>query len=131
MKSRSRTFALILLIFNGISAVGGGLGLIVEPGGESFQMPRSLLEHTPFHNFLIPGIILLTMNGLLSLTIAILVLRRVSLSAWLVMVQGCILLGWILTQIALIREYAPLMHTLYLVVGLLLVLSGILMKSKN
>ncbi len=129
MKPVGRTLALILLIFTGISAVGGGVALIVEPGGESIQLPRSLLEHTPFTSFLVPGIILLASNGILSMGIAFLVLRRFRFSAWLVMFQGCILMGWILIQFAMIREYSLFFHTLYLVVGLLLLLSGIYMRS--
>ena len=132
MKSTFRTIAIILLLFTGISAIGGGIGLIFNPTGGPLEMPLSILEHSPFDNFLIPGIILLVMNGLLSILFAILVIWRVRSSSWLVIIQGCILLGWLIIQIAMIQGYAAVLHTLYLFVGAGLVVSGILMRpAKN
>jgi hypothetical protein len=127
MNPKIRIIALILLFFLGISAVGGGIGLIIDPTGISQRIPLSMLEHSPFEDFLIPGIILLVMNGLLSILFAILVIGKTSLSGWLVLIQGCILLGWLLTQIAMIRDYDLLLHTLYLAVGVGLAILGILM----
>lgn len=131
MKPTIRIIALILLLFNGISAIGGGIGMICNPTGDRTGMPLSMLEHSPFDNFLIPGIILLVMNGLLSILFAIFVIRRTGISSWLVMIQGCILLGWLLFQIAMIRDYAVVLHTLYLFVGAGLVVTGILMKTSD
>lgn len=127
MNPKIRIIALILLFFLGISAVGGGIGMIIDPTGISQGIPLSMLEHSPFEDFLIPGIILLIMNGLLSILFAILVIGKTSLSGWLVLIQGCILLGWLLIQIAMIRDYALLLHTLYLAVGVGLAILGILM----
>ena len=129
MKGTFRTIAIILLLFNGISAIGGGIGLICNPIGGPMGMPLSMLEHTPFDNFLIPGIILLVMNGLLSILFAILVIWKAGGSSWLVIIQGCILLGWLFVEMAMIREYAAVLHTLYLFVGAGLVVSGILMRT--
>ncbi|MEZ4621512.1 MAG: hypothetical protein R2867_39255 [Caldilineaceae bacterium] len=54
----------ILQVFIGIGAVAGGLGLALDPSGASLGTPLELLEETPFTTFLIPGIVLFTVNGL-------------------------------------------------------------------
>ena len=90
-----------------------------------------MLDHSPFNSFLIPGIILLVMNGIFSVLFAVLVIRKSGISGWLVLIQGCILLGWILIQIAMIQDYAPVLHTLYLVVGVGLMITGFLMRSPS
>lgn len=66
MKSKTaRNILLFLLAFLGIGAVFGGGVLIISPDGKLFGMPLSLLENSPFSSFLIPGIILFTMLGLM------------------------------------------------------------------
>jgi hypothetical protein len=127
MNRITRIFALILLFFNGISALGGGIVLITDPSGESVEMPLSLLEHSPFKDFLIPGIILFTMNGVLSILFAIPVILKSRISGWLVLLQGCILTGWLAVQLVMIRDYDPLLHTLYLGAGAMLIITGILL----
>ena len=53
----------ILQLFIGLGAVAGGLGLVLEPDGSNLGMPLSMLEHSPFSDFLIPGLVLLLVNG--------------------------------------------------------------------
>jgi len=60
-------FASALLLFNGFGAIYGGWNFMVHPDGSSMQMSLDSLKHTPFHSYLIPGIILFVVNGLLSL----------------------------------------------------------------
>ena len=56
---------LYLLVFLGISAIGGGGALIISPSGKLLGgLPLSILEHSPFINFLIPGIILFWVLGI-------------------------------------------------------------------
>ncbi|WP_336780410.1 hypothetical protein [Paenibacillus illinoisensis] len=62
---------IILHGFLGIGAIVGGGGLIIDSSGSLLQMPNSLLEHSPFGNFLIPGIILLLVLGIMPIVIAI------------------------------------------------------------
>lgn len=124
MEKKLRTTAIVLLIFNGITALWGGGGLIYDPQGEFMQMPLELLMHSPFTTYLIPGIILFTMNGLLSIVIAIMVIRRYRHFPRLTILQGIILTGWLSVQIIMIRAfYAPL-HVPYYLVGLGLISTG-------
>lgn len=61
----ARNILISLLLFLGISAIGGGALLIISPSGKLIGgLPVSILEHSPFANFLIPGIILFIILGL-------------------------------------------------------------------
>ncbi|MGX1829075.1 hypothetical protein ACWIE6_12520 [Paenibacillus taichungensis] len=72
-----RSWALIMMQgFLAIGAIIGGGALIIDPSGDLVKMPDSLLEHSPFGSFLIPGIILLLVLGVMPMIIAISLLRR-------------------------------------------------------
>jgi hypothetical protein len=129
MKTIVRAICVILLLVNGLGALYGGILLIVDPSGAKLQMPLSLLEHSPFSNFLIPGIILVIVNGIFSfVTLMVLYLKK-GYASWLVIAQGILLSGWILVQVILLRAfYAPL-HATFLVIGLGLVACGFYLKK--
>lgn len=55
----------------GIGAVAGGLMLMIDPSGKMLNIPASLLEKSPFTHFLIPGMILFLMLGVLPLLICL------------------------------------------------------------
>ena len=66
MKSKTtRNILIFLLAFLGVSAIGGGGALIISPSGKLLGgLPLSILERSPFNNFLVPGIILFVVLGL-------------------------------------------------------------------
>ncbi|MFO7851661.1 MAG: hypothetical protein ACQERS_11000 [Bacteroidota bacterium] len=127
---RLRSFAIILLIFNGISASFGGVGLIASPDGSLMEMPLEWLESTPFNNYLIPGIILLTVNGILSLVISVLVIIKSRSYEILIVIQGIILSGWIIIQMLLINMFHWL-HVLYGLTGLLMIFTGFFIRQRT
>ena len=53
-----------LLALLGIGALGGGGALILAPDGSLLHMPLSVMKGAPFHDFLIPGILLFTFVGI-------------------------------------------------------------------
>jgi hypothetical protein len=55
---------LFLLAFLGVSALFGGGVLIISPSGRLLGMPLSMLDKSPFTDFLIPGLILFIILGL-------------------------------------------------------------------
>jgi magnesium-transporting ATPase (P-type) len=67
MKTKTaRNIHLLLLAFLGISASFGGGALIISPSGKLLGgLPVSILEKSPFNNFLVPGIILFVVLGLI------------------------------------------------------------------
>lgn len=110
-------------MLNGIGAIYGGQSLIRYPDGSDLQIPLSYLEHSPFTDFLIPGIILFTANGLFSFFVAAAILLKYKKHALLVLLQGLILMGWIIIQMIMIREINSL-HIVMGSTGLLLVVLG-------
>ena len=62
------------LVFLGVSAISGSVALVGNPSGASLHIPLSVLQYSPFDDFLIPGLILGTVFGLGSL-VAVLALR--------------------------------------------------------
>lgn len=118
-----------LLIFNSISGSFGGITLIVDPQGEAIGMPVHILRHSPFTDFLIPGVILLACNGLSSALIAVAGIKRHPLFSLFTMIQGVASTIWIVTQVIMIRDVGTL-HYIYGGIGVVLLLSGIL-QQKN
>ncbi len=57
----------ILVFFQAISGLAGGIGLIISPSGESIGMPISMLNNSPFSSFLIPGLFLFVILGIFPL----------------------------------------------------------------
>jgi len=119
-----RIIAIIALVYLGLSGTVGAIPLLLHPTGEPWRMPQSLLQYSPFHSYLIPGIILLVANGLLSLWVLWLVLRRRSGYGWWVAAQGCVLLGWIGVEVAMLR-LAVWPHYLFGAIALVLVAAGL------
>jgi len=69
-------FLILLHAILGFGALGGGVMLIFDPTGEAMGIPLSMLERTFFPSFLIPGILLLVIFGLLPLLVAYAIWRR-------------------------------------------------------
>ena len=120
--------AIGLLVFNGVNAVVAGWLFTTDPSGSSLGASTNLLEHSPFRNFLIPGIILFVANGLCSLVAAFAALLRWKYYAWLISFQGGILTGWIVIQVILLQE-VNFLHFLFGGIGVLLSALGIVLKS--
>ncbi len=119
----------VLQVFIGLGAVAGGLGLALEPGGESLGIPLELLADSPFATYLVPGIVLFTVNGLGSLVGAVASFTRYRCAGETAMALGVFLVAWILVQVYWMAGFHWL-HALYLVLGLLeLVLGWSLRKA--
>jgi hypothetical protein len=119
-----RIIAIIALVYLGLSGIVGAIPLLLHPAGEPWRMPQSLLRHSPFHSYLVPGIILLVANGLLSLWVLWLAMRRHQGYGWWVAAQGCVLLGWLAVEVAMLR-LAVWPHYLFGAVALVLVVAGL------
>lgn len=114
---RATTYWLLVsvAIFNALSAIGGGIGMIVADG---LSMPKSLLADSPFTTFTIPGLILLLVVGGTQLAAALLlVTRRESALLWSA-VAGFGMLIWIICEIGFIHT-VNWAQVVYVVAGLL------------
>jgi hypothetical protein len=130
MKLIIKILIIIMLLFNGIGAFYGGLSLITDPGGQKLQLPASYLKNIPFENYLIPGIVLIIVNGLLSFVILIMIIVNHRKTPYMVMLQGILLSGWIIIQIFMVKDFYPPLHGTLLTIGILLTLGGIYMRKK-
>ncbi|MBA4848922.1 hypothetical protein [Emticicia sp. BO119] len=130
MKSLLGSIASILLLFNGFGALYGGWNLITHPDGSSLGMSADLLAHSPFSDFLIPGIVLFISNGAASIAAFAGFLVKPRKLAWLIWAQGVILLVWLLVQIVMIETLHPLQFILG-AVGIALIWTGRNLADKN
>jgi hypothetical protein len=122
--------AIILLLLNGIGALYGGWNLIAYPDGSSFKMPISILKYSPFSNFYIPGIILFTTNGLLSLFVLLVIVLNIKNYALLIVAQGALLTGWIVVEVIMLKGVHYL-HVIFGAIGLTLIICGLILKNKT
>jgi hypothetical protein len=122
-----RWCAMAVLAFLGLGAIVGAVPMIAGsflPMGEF--LPLSLLRYSPFHSYLIPGLILLAANGLLALAVLRLVIqRKPHYGAWTAF-QGCVLLGWLVVECWMLR-LVMWAYYLYGAVALLLIVTGLLL----
>ena len=118
------------LVFLGVTAVVGAVPMLRDPTGAPWSIPLTMLRYSPFHSFLIPGIVLLLSNGLLSFVVLWFVLSKRKNYEWWVMGQGVVLAGWLLVEIVALRLVAwP--HWFYGAVAALLVSAGWALRRKT
>ncbi len=120
----ARKTAIIALSFTGISGLIGGIPLILRPDGSVMSLPVSLLQYSPFPSYLIPGIILFLAVGVLGCTALWLTLQRQPNYPTWVAAAGCVLVGWIVVEMLLLR-LVMWVQSLYLAVAILQIVSGI------
>ncbi len=126
---------ILLLVLLGVGALAGGGMLAVAPDGHLLQMPLDMLQHSPFPNFLIPGILLLLFLGIYPLAVAYSLwkcppwgwpallnpFRGIHWSWAGSLAAGVIVLVWIIVEMLMLRAI-HFLHVLYFVWGILLVL---------
>jgi len=112
---------LVLIIFQGISGLAGGIGLILDPSGKSLQIPLSWLDGSPFSNYLIPGLILFVVLGLYPLVVFYGLLKKIIWSWLAAFILGPALIIWIGVEIIIIGYHAqPPLQLIYGLVGLII-----------
>jgi len=133
-------WALIVLhVLLGLGAVASGGVLMAAPNGHLMQMPLSMLEHSPFSDFLIPGAILFTLLGIYPLCVAYGLWKRPGWRwpdrlnpfkgihwSWAgSLAAGVIVVIWIVVEVIMLRSFVFL-QILCLVWGIVLILVTLL-----
>ena len=113
---------MLLLLIQGLGGLGGGLALSLKPDGSIMKMPTSQLRGSPFHDYLVPGLILLLVLGVLPLVTLAGVWARRSWAWYASFAIGCALVIWILVETTII-DYNVLQPVFGSVGVLLLVLT--------
>ena len=124
-----KTLLIILISFIALTSILSGLLMIINPDGGILNLSLSLLAGTPFKNFLIPGILLMTIVGCVNLLALYFNIRnKVGRYNW-AMAGGIVISGWIIVQMILINA-AHWLHILYLGIGIFTTLLAYQLKGK-
>jgi len=122
------TWGLVLLqLIIGVSAVAGGWTFAAYPDGAALGMDVTLLEQSPFASYLIPGLILLVINGFGQLAGAVTTLTKNRHAGEVAIALGLFLIAWIVLQVWWIG-LSSWLQPLCLSFGILEVTLGVLIR---
>ena len=145
MKTKTaRNVLLILLALLGLGAIFGGGVLIISPNGKLFGMPLSMLDNSPFNNFLIPGIILFGVLGIIPIGLTFALIKRPEYKfaeifnfytdmywAWTYCIYiAFALIIWIQLEMTFLRA-VHWSHTLYMFLAILILFVALLPQVRN
>jgi hypothetical protein len=119
---------LSLLSLISLTAVVCGGFMILYPGGSALNLPLSILDTTPFMDFLVPGILLLGVGTVHLLAIFQWWQNSSSRFNWAI-AAGVLISGWIVVQMIMIAM-VNWWQIGYLFAGLFIILAAWQLKGK-
>lgn len=128
-KSFNIYLLIVLIVILGIGGVYGGASLVNDPTGKDLVLPLKWLQASPFHNYLIPGLILLTVLGIFPFAAAAALIMRSRGALTSARIIGYALIIWIAVEIYIVG-YQP-QSPLQLIFGLIGVLILLLAYSSK
>jgi hypothetical protein len=125
---------MILILFQSIGALLSAPWLIMDPSGKAMGLSSAFLEHSPFNNFLIPGLFLFIVLGMVPALAFAGLIKQFSFPffEWLNFYKthhwswtfayytGILLVMWINMQLMMVREWDYL-HFIYSVLGIVII----------
>lgn len=116
-----------LLIITSLNALAAGFSMIVEPTGKDLGMSvDTVLQYSPFHSFLIPGLTLFIAIGIFCIVTITGFIRKWKNRDLLVLGQGFIITGWIIIQVMFLRQF-NWMHAIIGSIGIFTIVWGYLL----
>jgi menaquinone-dependent protoporphyrinogen oxidase len=103
--SKQRWLLAALCWFVALTAIGGGLTLALRPDGSLLDATPSMLSHSPFSSFLVPGLLLLVVIGFGSAVAGVMIVRSAPRAVFAAFFAGGALLVWITTEMILLRTH--------------------------
>lgn len=122
-----RVIVIVFLFFTSINALISGVLFIVDPTGNLMGMTTDYIKTSPFTTFLIPGVVLFTLNGIMNLFAGIALIKNKAYASLFVILQGFILICWIIIQVLMVKDI-NMLHISMFAFGVLFVLGGWIMK---
>jgi hypothetical protein len=140
-----RSIFLIILGFLALGALGGGIILIISPAGELIGLPLSEFNNLPFDSFLIPGIILFSVLGVIPSLLIVALLKkpeskiaeRINLFndmhwSWTFSIYNAIaLIVWIHLQLIFLQAKVHWLQTFYMLYAVLIIIIALLPKIRS
>ncbi len=123
-----RLITLLLLIVNGAGAITAGWSMIIDPSGKGLGLSPDYLSSSPFTDYLIPGILLWLVNGLIDSIVFLSTLFRFKNYPIMVIMQGVLLTGWISVQLMMVA-FPYFLHFVLGAMGIFFIVSGYMMRK--
>ncbi len=111
-RPRYAWIAVALQVVVALGAIPVGIQMISQPEGTPAGLPQGWIDATPFGSYLLPGIVLLAMNGVGQLVAASLIVVRHASAPWLTGALGIGLMVWITVQVV-VMPFSPLQPILF------------------
>ncbi len=96
----------VLIALTTFGVLSAAIGTVMAIGMDGAGVPPSLLEGSPFHSFVMPGLILGAIVGGTQFVAAVALVRRMRAALLLAAVAGLGMLIWIFVELAVIRHFA-------------------------
>lgn len=113
----------------GLSAIAGGLRLVMNPGGTG-DIPIEWLNQSPFASYLIPGVVLIIAIGFGNVLASIVTFMRKNYSGYVAAAFSVVLIGFMTVEIWFVglRNF---LQPLYLVLGFIGLIIGMKLKDRK
>jgi len=122
-------FVTWLHLLIGVGAMAGGLGAILNPEGP-MGMSVDLLSESPFHNYLVPGLFLFFVVGVLNVIAALLYIKKNHFAEYGSLYCGIIQMLFIIVQCLILWVIIPL-HIIFFIFGFILMVIGLIQIRKE
>ncbi|PDW03341.1 hypothetical protein [Candidatus Viridilinea mediisalina] len=96
-----RSVLRVLLILLGLNGLAGGAMLLADPSGAAMGLSLAMLEYLPLRTFVLPGLFLVVVMGVIPLGIAYATWQHRAWAWRAALTQGIVLVLWIGLQIVL------------------------------
>jgi hypothetical protein len=117
-----------LQVLVGIGAVVSGIIFILDPDGSNLGLSVEVLKESPFEDFLIPGITLLSINGIGSILGSFFSFKRRLLAGQITMILGVAMVIWISAQVYWI-SWISWLQPVYFILGIIEIILGFFIEK--
>ena len=140
-----RNIFLLVIGILAVGALGGGIVLMISPTGELMGLPLSEFKNLPFNSFLIPGIILFTVLGIIPSLVIIALLKRTESKlaeqinifndmhwSWTYSIyMAFTLIGWIHIELIFLQGVVHWLQTFYMFYAILIIIIALLPQMRS